>query len=109
MLDKGFGQREHNKNTKFLSAHISFRDFLPTKRRPPLGLSPSRRRLCSDDTARAAAQNACRKHLKDLRRAHSQPPRELAIPRRSIPGRIDPEPVASWCPSPAQLCAELAE
>jgi hypothetical protein len=74
-----------------------------------MGLSASRRRLSSADTARAAAQNACRKHLKDLRRAHCQPPPDLAIPRRSIPARIDAEPIASYCTSPDQLCAELAE
>ena len=74
-----------------------------------MGLSPSRRRASSADTARAACEKACRLHLKDLRRAQSAPPPDLVIASRSIPRRIDPEPWASFCTSPAQLCAELAE
>ena len=74
-----------------------------------MGLSPSRRRASTIDTARVNAQNACRKHLKDLRRAHGQPPPQLVIPSRSIPARIPAEPWASFCTSPAQLCAEFAE
>jgi hypothetical protein len=74
-----------------------------------MGLSPSRRRAPKTDTERARAEIACRLHLKDLRRAHSHAPPDLAIPSRSIPARIDAEPWASFCTSPAQLCAELAE
>ena len=74
-----------------------------------MGLPPSRRRAPDADTDRVKVENACRKHLKDLRRAHRQPPPELAIRSRSVPARIDPAPWASFCTSPAQLCAELAE
>jgi hypothetical protein len=74
-----------------------------------MGLSPSRRRASSADTRSAAAEKACRLHLKDLRRAHSHPPADLVIASRSIPGRIAAAPWASFCTSPAQLCAELAE
>jgi len=74
-----------------------------------MGLSSSRRRASNTDTARAAAEKASRQHLKDLRRAHGQPPAELAIPSRSVPRRVDPEPWASFCSSPAQMCVELAE
>ena len=74
-----------------------------------MGLPPSRRRTPDPDTARVKAERACRRHLKDLRRAHPQPPLELVLPSRSVPRRIDPEPWASFCTSPAQLCAELAE
>jgi hypothetical protein len=74
-----------------------------------MGLPPSRRRASNPDTAHAVAEKACRQHLKDLRRAHSQPPQPLVILSRSVPGRVAAEPWASFCTSPAQLCAELAE
>jgi hypothetical protein len=61
------------------------------------------------DTAHQKAKRACARHLKDLRTAHGQPPADVAIKPVAIPKRLDPVPTASWCSSPAQLCAELAE
>lgn len=74
-----------------------------------MGLSPSRRRAPDPDTARVKAERACRRHLKDLRRAHAPPGPELVLPSRSVPRRVEPAQWASFCSSPAQMCAELAE
>ena len=63
----------------------------------------------SADTAREKSARACAKHLADLKRAHLRPPADVPLPSRSVIRLVSPVPDASWCTSPAQLCAELAE
>ena len=47
-----------------------------------------RRRSPKIDTERAEAKRACARHLKDLRRAHEEPP--TSVPRRRRP-KVDTE------------------
>ena len=68
-----------------------------------------RRKPSTEETQRMAAIRACARHLKDLRRAHERPPADVPLRSNPIPRLISPVPSASWCTSPAQLCAELAE
>jgi hypothetical protein len=63
---------------------------------------------CEDDTQRQRAVRASARHLRDLRRAHGCPPADVKLASVAIPKRLPGEPTASWCSSPAQLCAELA-
>jgi hypothetical protein len=49
------------------------------------------------------------RHLKDLRRAHKQPPADVAVNTRGVPKFVPPIIEQSYCTSPAALCAELAE
>lgn len=72
-----------------------------------IGRSAKKRK--NGDTALQRAKRANAAHLKDLRRAHGRPPRDVEVRRVAIPKRIEPEEVASYCSSPAQLCAELAQ
>jgi hypothetical protein len=67
------------------------------------------KRRAKGDTAQEKARRACARHLLDLQKAHAAPPADVAVKRVAIPKRIDGEPTASWCTSPGQLCAELAE
>ncbi len=67
------------------------------------------KRRAKGDTAQEKAKRACARHLVDLQKAYARPPADVALKRVAIPKRLDPEPTASWCTSPAQLCAELAE
>ena len=67
------------------------------------------RRQPKTDTARVQATAACARHLKDLKRAHGGPPPDVQVRRTSTPRLISPVPDGSYCTSPAQLCAELAE
>jgi len=60
------------------------------------------------DTQRQKSMRASARHLLDLRRAHGYPPADVKLARVAIPKRLPGEPTASWCSSPAQLCAELA-
>jgi hypothetical protein len=62
----------------------------------------------TDDTRRQKAIRASARHLRDLRRAHGWPPADVKLAPVAIPKRLPGEPTASWCSSPAQLCAELA-
>jgi len=71
--------------------------------------APPRRRPPKTDTERALSAKACARHLKDLKRAYGRPPADVAIRPVAIPKYVNPVPSASWCTSPAQLCAELAE
>jgi len=71
--------------------------------------SKPRRKAPKTDTERAEAAKACARHLKDLRRVHGRPPADVAVRSVAIPKWVNPVPSASWCTSPAQLCAELAE
>jgi len=68
-----------------------------------------RRKPPKVDTARMEAIRSSARHLKDLKRAHERPPADVRLPSNPIPRLISPVPSASWCTSPAQLCAELAE
>ena len=61
------------------------------------------------DTAHQKAKRACARHLLDLQKNHERPPADVALKSVAIPKRLDPVPTNSWCSSPAQLCAELAE
>ena len=72
-----------------------------------MGNARGRRRAPKSQTERAESKSACAAHLRDLRRAHGAPPPDVALPRRSVPARLSPEPASSSCTSPAQLCAEL--
>jgi len=60
------------------------------------------------DTRRQKAIRASAGHLLDLRRTHGCPPADVKLAPVTIPKRLPGEPTASWCSSPAQLCAELA-
>jgi hypothetical protein len=68
-----------------------------------------RRRPPRTQTERQEAVGACAAHLRDLQRAHGRPPADVALASVAIPKRLSGEPVASYCTSPAQLCAELAQ
>ncbi len=70
---------------------------------------PPRRKLPKTDTARGEATRACARHLDDLKREHGRPPADVRVPMTSTPRFIAPVPDGSYCTSPAQLCAELAE
>jgi hypothetical protein len=71
--------------------------------------SAPRRRPPKVDTERAAAKRVCARHLKDLRRAHAEPPADVRVNTRGIPKLVPPILEQSYCTSPAALCAELAE
>jgi hypothetical protein len=70
---------------------------------------PPRRKPPKIDTERAETMGACARHLKDLKRAHVRPPPDVRVRMTSTPRLISPVPEASYCTSPAALCAELAE
>ena len=70
---------------------------------------PTRQKPARDDTARERAATACAKHLEDLKQAHGIPPPDVKVPSRSAVRLVVPPPQGSFCTSPAQLCAELAE
>lgn len=63
----------------------------------------------SSDTGRERSARACARHLDDLKLAHQRPPPDVNLPSRDVVRLVSPVPEASWCTSPAQLCAELAE
>lgn len=77
---------------------------MPAARNAP----STRRPKTADDTERARAIRASRRHLNDLKRVHGRAPDDVKLAPRAVPQRIDGEPVASWCTSPARMCAELA-
>ncbi|HXZ16042.1 MAG TPA: hypothetical protein VEH77_08760 [Roseiarcus sp.] len=68
-----------------------------------------RRRPAKTETERMETVSACAAHLKDLKRAHGTPPPDVSLPSRAAVRLVCPIPDASWCSSPAQMCAELAE
>jgi hypothetical protein len=70
---------------------------------------PRKRKPAKIDTERAEAIKASARHLKDLRSAHAAPPADVRVCMTRIPQFLSPVPVSSYCTSPAQLCAELAE
>jgi hypothetical protein len=67
-----------------------------------------RRRRPRTETDRQLALAACAAHLRDLRRVHRVPPPDLAIASVAIPARLHGPDAASYCSSPAAMCAELA-
>ncbi|MGD0761631.1 MAG: hypothetical protein ABR929_00320 [Roseiarcus sp.] len=67
-----------------------------------------RRRPPRSETERQQAVSACAAHLRDLKRVHGRPPADVKLKSVAVPQRLTGEPVASYCTSPAQLCAELA-
>jgi hypothetical protein len=71
------------------------------------GRARARRRARKKDTARMAAIAACAAHLRDLKRAHRQPPPDVEVAQEPVPRRLSPEPANSYCTSSAELCAEL--
>jgi hypothetical protein len=72
-----------------------------------MGRARARRRAPKQKTARMAAIAACAAHLRDLRRAHRQPPPDIEVAPEPVPYRPSPTPASSYCTSPAELCAEL--
>ena len=70
---------------------------------------PRRRRPPKVDTERAGAIRSSARHLKDLHRAHKQPPADVRVSARGLPKFVAPILEQSYCTSPAALCAELAE
>jgi hypothetical protein len=68
-----------------------------------------RRKPAKTETERMEAIRASAAHLADLRRAHRAPPPDMPLPTMTTVRLVCPVPEGSWCSSPAQLCAELAE
>ncbi len=68
-----------------------------------------KRKRHGGDTERQSLMRASGAHLRDLKRAHGRPPPDVELASVAIPKRLSGEPIASYCTSPAQLCAELAE
>ncbi len=68
-----------------------------------------RRRPARIDTQRVEAIRVAAAHLEDLRREHRAPPPDVKLPGRSAIRLVCPILEYSWCASPAQMCAELAE
>lgn len=66
------------------------------------------RRLPRTKTKHQLLVTACAAHLRDLRRVHRVPPPDLAIPSVAIPAQLSGPDAASYCSSPAAMCAELA-
>jgi hypothetical protein len=66
-----------------------------------------RRRPPRTETERQEAACACAAHLRDLKRAHGRPPADVDLRSVAIPTRPTGEPVASYCTSAGELCAEL--
>jgi hypothetical protein len=70
---------------------------------------PPRQKRRRGETDRERAAKACAEHLEDLKQAHGIPPPDVKVPSRSAVRLVVPPPQGSFCTSPAQLCAELAE
>ena len=70
---------------------------------------PRRRRPARTETERMEAIRASAAHLADLRRAYGRPPPDIPLPSMDAVRFVCPIPDGSWCASPAQMCAELAE
>ena len=66
-----------------------------------------RRRRPRAETNHQRLVTACAAHLRDLRRVHRAPPPDLAIASVAIPARLSGPERASYCGSPAAMCAEL--
>jgi hypothetical protein len=66
-----------------------------------------RRRPPRTQTDRQDGADACVAHLRDLKRAHGRPPADIELTSLSVPLRPALAPVASYCTSAGELCAEL--
>jgi hypothetical protein len=66
-----------------------------------------RRRRPRTETDRQLAVAACAAHLRDLRRNRRAPPADVVLPSVAIPMRLSGVERASYCGSPAAMCAEL--
>ncbi len=75
----------------------------------PDSAPPGKKKNPSADTARVKSVRACAAHLADLKQGHGRPPPDVNLPSRDVVRLVVLVPDASWCTSPAQLCAELAE
>lgn len=67
------------------------------------------RRPPKTETERQEAAKASAAHLRDLKRVHGRPPADVPLARVAIPSRPTGEPVASYCTSAGELCAELMQ
>ncbi len=92
----------------------------PPRRKPPKGETGRQEsaRACRNaisekdfdsETARQKSARACARHLDDLKRAHGAPPPDVKVRMSSTVRLVVPPAQGSYCTSPAQLCAELAE
>ena len=63
----------------------------------------------AEDTERQRLVRASRRHLEDLRRAHKNPPADVAVKPCGPPRYFEPAALSSYRSSPAQLCSELGE
>ena len=54
----------------------------------------TRRKRPKTETARTRATRACARHLKDLKRAHGSPPKDVPVRKTSTPRLISPVPTA---------------
>ena len=84
---------------------------MPKSAPPPLKKKKKKKKKkkSSSDTVQEKWARACAAHLADLKAAHVRPPLDVDLPSRDVVRLVCPVPDASWCTSPAQLCAELAE
>jgi hypothetical protein len=73
-----------------------------------MGRPRARRRTPKSDTRRMKAAAACRRHLRDLKRAHGRPPPDIEIEPSFRPQFFSPAPLNSYCTSPASLCEAFA-
>ena len=71
--------------------------------------SVPRRRPPREDTERGEAIRACARHLKDLKRFHPSPPKDVPVDMSRTPRFLSPDPQSSYCTSPAALCADLVK
>jgi hypothetical protein len=56
-----------------------------------------------------ATKRACARHLKDLRRAHKEPPADIVVSTGCLPKFVAPIEERSHCPSRTALCAKLVK
>jgi hypothetical protein len=61
------------------------------------------------ETDRQREKRACRRHLRDLVKAHGHPPEDVKLKSVPVPRRIEPPVHTSYHTSPAELCSEIGE
>jgi hypothetical protein len=106
----GFAENEQIKNRRWRLREravpvlntLIWRAFMTATVSPP-------RKKAKIETERMEAIRASAAHLADLRRAHARPLADVRLPSRAVVRLVCPVPEYSWCSSPAQMCAELAE
>ena len=62
-----------------------------------------------EHTDRQRAKRGCRRHLRDLKKVHGQPPADVSVKPTSVPRRIEPPQSCSYQTSPAELCSEIGD